>query len=105
MVWGKFKCHGLCSEHQSSNNNIEGEIPFSLGNLSGLRLLHLFGNKLSGNLPSSIGNLSSLEDLALEDNLFNGEIPTELGNLGSLRFLALAKIILMEAFLPVWEIY
>ncbi|MGB3228048.1 MAG: T9SS type A sorting domain-containing protein [Saprospiraceae bacterium] len=73
------------------NNELNGTLPFEIGNLTGLKVLYLFGNKLFGLLPSSLGSLSSIEDLALEDNNFDGQIPFEIGNASSLKFLSLSK--------------
>ena len=70
-------------------NNLVGEIPSELGNLSGLTLLLLGHNRLSGAIPPELGNLSSLEALDLWANQLNGEIPKELGNLSNLEWLDL----------------
>ena len=70
-------------------NNLVGEIPSELGNLSGLTLLFLSHNRLSGAIPPELGNLSSLEALDLWANQLNGEIPKELGNLSNLEWLDL----------------
>ena len=43
-----------------SERNIKGEISPLLGQLPGLRVLNLEWNQLSGEIPSELGNLSSL---------------------------------------------
>jgi hypothetical protein len=62
------------------NNNLEGEIPYDLGNLSELERLLLFNNKLSGVIPPELGDLSQLEYLWLQDNHLCGDIPDTLMN-------------------------
>jgi hypothetical protein len=70
-------------------NQLTGEIPPELGNLTNLRHLYLYNNQLSGSIPSSLGNLSNLTALSLEFNQFTGGIPPELGNLENLQDLRL----------------
>ncbi|MDJ0515227.1 MAG: DUF4347 domain-containing protein, partial [Trichodesmium sp. MO_231.B1] len=64
-----------------NNNELTGEIPEELGNLSNLRQLNLNNNQLTGEIPSELGNLFNLWDLYLNNNQLTGEIPSELGNL------------------------
>ena len=66
-------------------NQLSREIPPELGNLASLEWLSLGGNQLSGEIPPELGNLSGLVALGLEENQLSGEIPPELGNLASLR--------------------
>lgn len=66
------------------NNNLTGNIPSEISNLT-----HL--TKLNGSLPSTIGNLTSLDALYLKSNKFSGEIPSSLGNLTSLNLLTLSN--------------
>ena len=65
------------------NNNLTGEIPSELGNLTNLESLNLENNNLRGEIPSELGNLTNLKSLYLEKNSLRGEIPSELGNLSS----------------------
>ena len=60
-------------------NNLNGELPQELGNLSALYTLHLSRNRLTGEIPSSIGNLTSLTSLGLSDNQLTGA-PSSIGN-------------------------
>ena len=78
------------------NNNLTGELPPELGNLSKLQLLRVHDNNLTGEFPSQLRNLTALVDLALGDNPghpgnneFTGPIPAWLGNLTSLDSLNL----------------
>ena len=72
-------------------NQLTGEIPPELGNLSNLRELYLWENELSGEIPSELGNLSSLTVLDLPGNELSGEIPAELGSLSNLTVLFLSR--------------
>ncbi|MCY3664297.1 MAG: leucine-rich repeat domain-containing protein [Gemmatimonadetes bacterium] len=72
-----------------SYNELGGEIPSALGNLSNLRSLDLDHNDLRGEIPSALGNLSNLRRLRLDGNQLSGEIPSALGNLSNLRSLSL----------------
>ena len=53
--------------------------------------LNLLQNNLRGELPAELGNLSKLESLALNGNQITGDIPSELGNLRKLRILTLTR--------------
>ena len=67
------------------NNNFEGSIPESLGNLNTLFELNLASNNLKGNIPSSLGKLVNLEYLHLHTNELTGNIPIELTTLPKLK--------------------
>ena len=47
----------------------------------------LYSNNISGQIPKELGNLTALVSLDLYQNNFTGQIPDTLGNLGNLRFL------------------
>ena len=70
-------------------NQLTGEIPAQLGSLISLERLNLRANQLSGEIPEDLGSLASLERLDLYDNRLSGEIPEELGNLANLEWLDL----------------
>ncbi|KAH0988420.1 hypothetical protein GBA52_015597 [Prunus armeniaca] len=73
------------------DNNLEGVIPESIGNLSGvIEKLYMGGNHIYGHIPSSIGHLSSLTLLNVSYNLISGAIPPEIGQLKDLQMLGLA---------------
>ena len=74
-----------------SQNQLSGEIPAELGNLTSLTGLDLSHNQLSGEIPAELGGLTSLIGLSLRNNQLSGEIPAELGNLTSLTGLDLSQ--------------
>ncbi len=71
------------------SNNLEGNLPESLGNLTELSLINLSYNSLSGSIPVSAGNLANLAALDLGVNSLTGNIPPGLGNILSLRYIFL----------------
>ena len=74
-------------------NQLSGEIPTELGNLSdfSLKRLYLHRNQLSGTIPTELESLSLLEFLVLSNNQLSGTIPTELESLSLLKFLILSN--------------
>ncbi|XP_021890839.1 probable LRR receptor-like serine/threonine-protein kinase RFK1 isoform X2 [Carica papaya] len=56
-------------------NQFSGVVPHELGNLVNLQTLMLSSNQLSGNLPVTFARLINLTDLRINDNNFNGPIP------------------------------
>jgi Leucine-rich repeat (LRR) protein len=79
-------------EHLSLGaSGFTGEIPVELGNLSRLEVMALFDNRLTGEIPSELGNLSQLHTLSLFNNLLSGPIPSELGNLSQLEYLIIER--------------
>ncbi|KAJ9687196.1 hypothetical protein PVL29_015877 [Vitis rotundifolia] len=74
-----------------SNNEFEGKIPDSIGELKSLHVLDLSNNSIEGPIPSSLENLSQLESLDLSDNRLSGRIPWQLTRLTFLSFMNLAR--------------
>jgi len=72
-------------------NNIRGEIPASLFNLSSLISLHLGKNELTGDIPLLFARLKRLQYMSLDSNEIRGSIPYELGVLTSLHVLLLGN--------------
>ena len=70
-------------------NELTGEIPSELGDLTNLTLLSLWGNELTGEIPSELGDLTNLTHLNLAGNQLTGSIPPELGDLTNLNHLVL----------------
>ncbi|XP_054817572.1 receptor-like protein EIX2 [Prosopis cineraria] len=73
-----------------SNNNLSGEIPKELFNLTEMWSLNLSRNHLVGNIPKEIGGMKSLESLDLSYNRLSGEIPSTISNLSFLNYLNLS---------------
>ena len=61
-----------------SENQLTGQVPESLGDLSSLKVLTLWSNQLTGMIPASLVRLTSLEKLYLSQNQFTGCIPSAL---------------------------
>ncbi|XP_010273702.1 PREDICTED: putative leucine-rich repeat receptor-like serine/threonine-protein kinase At2g24130 [Nelumbo nucifera] len=78
-----------CSNFQElelAGNNLGGQLPSVIGNLSTtFTLLHFEENLLTGSIPPSISNLVNLTLLNLSSNLLNGSIPPELCRTGRLE--------------------
>ena len=70
------------------SNEISGEIPASIGQLANLGRLNLSNNNLSGGIPASMGQLSNLTELKITWNELTGSLPAELGQLIHLDWLA-----------------
>lgn len=72
----------------NSDAKLKGSIPSSIGNLTELTYLCLYGDLSGGGIPSSIGNLLKLDTLKLS-RAITGEIPESIGNLINLKSLEL----------------
>ncbi|THG20537.1 hypothetical protein TEA_023419 [Camellia sinensis var. sinensis] len=71
------------------NNKIFGSIPPGIVNLVGLQSLYMQVNQLTSTIPSEIGKLQNLQELNLINNSLSGNIPSSLGNLSLLSELVL----------------
>ncbi|MCY3748318.1 MAG: hypothetical protein OXG64_03390 [Chloroflexi bacterium] len=80
---------GRVVELDLSQNQLSGEIPATIGQLTGLTNLDLFGNQLTGEIPAAIGDLDKVTRLSLWANQLSGSIPAELGDMESLEWVAL----------------
>ncbi len=87
--YGVTVVDGHVTKLELHHNQLNGQIPPELENLSSLKDLALAFNQLDGEIPAWLGNLTNLENLALGENHFSGEIPSELGNLVNLTSLLL----------------
>ncbi|MEP6794988.1 MAG: T9SS type A sorting domain-containing protein [Saprospiraceae bacterium] len=74
----------------NTGNNLIGQIPDSIGNLSMVESISFGNNFLTGPIPSSFGQLQKLQILILRSNSLTGSIPLELGNLHDLDILNLS---------------
>ena len=72
-----------------SSNDLSGELPAELGQLSELQWLRMSYNQLSGVIPAELGRLGSLVTLRLTRSQLSGEIPAALGQLANLEGLYL----------------
>ncbi|GAB4853225.1 hypothetical protein Ancab_017413 [Ancistrocladus abbreviatus] len=70
-------------------NQFNGGMPPELGKMTNLRVLNLINNRLSGPIPASLGNITRLSLLILGNNQLVGSIPREIGKL---RFLTELRI-------------
>ncbi|MBT0813062.1 hypothetical protein KIH41_17370 [Litoribacter ruber] len=71
------------------DNNLEGPIPDSFGDLIHLEFLDISDNKISGNFPESMQNLTKLEELSAIKARLTGELPDIFANMTSLYVLDL----------------
>ena len=74
-----------------AQNELNGELPVELGDLTNLQILYLNQNMLSGAIPAALGKLTNLEQLYLSQNMLSGAIPAALGDLTNLRQLYLSQ--------------
>ncbi|KAG9455916.1 hypothetical protein H6P81_000424 [Aristolochia fimbriata] len=87
-------CSGF-QELELAGNNVSGELPSAVGDLSpSLLQLHLEENLIHGFIPPSISNLANLTLLNLSFNLFNGSIPSEIGLMNKLERVYLSSNLL-----------
>ena len=77
------------TELRLPDNNLRGELPASIVNLTHLKVLDIQGNDLVGEVPATLAQLSALQELNLGRNVFVGELPTALSQLGQLQVLKL----------------
>ncbi|XP_073262815.1 uncharacterized protein [Populus alba] len=79
----------MLTEVSLQQNNLSGPIPSSIGNLTSLSTLYLWGNKLFGSISQEIELLHSLNVLDLLSNVLTGRIPYSIEKLKNLFFLSL----------------
>ena len=73
-----------------AGNQLFGQIPSQLSDLTNLTELGLGNSQLSGQVPSELADLTNLTWLDLRGNLLSGQIPSELSDLTNVTYLALA---------------
>ena len=91
---------GRVAELSLTENQLRGEIPTQLRNLSNLTQLYLGFNQLTGKIPTELGDLANLERLYLGGNRIGGGIPSELGKLTNLTELWLGDGLNLTGELP-----
>ncbi len=67
------------------DNHLTGQLPPELADLTELQWLILWNNTLTGPIPPEFGNFPKLQILDLENNSLTGPIPPEFGNLSQLE--------------------
>ncbi len=72
------------------NNGLNGTLPPSLNDLTGLVSLGLSGNNLAGPIPPLLNGLTQLQALDLSNNHLSGGLPALLGSLTNLNSLNLS---------------
>jgi len=72
-------------------NNLQGQIPASIGNLENLESLKLYFNQIGGTIPEEIVNLNNLKVLDLNSNVISGTIPSSIDKLKNLESLLLSS--------------
>ncbi|KAJ4840735.1 hypothetical protein Tsubulata_032475 [Turnera subulata] len=105
----KLRCLG---RFVLSDNNLSGQLPHGLYNISSIEFIDVHNNRLNGSIPSDIGltlprllylgltnnsftglipqtlsNASRLKTIVFGDNYFRGPIPKDLGRLPQLQYL------------------
>jgi len=99
--WFGISCDPLTNrvnEILLTNNNLSGELPPQIGDLTYLIRLELSNNQLSGTIPSEIEKLTpilgftfGLRFLVLDNNELSGPIPLSIGNLSGGSLLDLSN--------------
>jgi Leucine-rich repeat (LRR) protein len=74
-----------------TDNDLTGEIPDEIFNLTAVEKLFLSFNKFNGTLSSRIGELTNLKEFYAFTNELTGELPAEFGNLAQLEHLVIGK--------------
>lgn len=74
-----------------TDNDLTGEIPDEIFNLTVMEKLFLSFNKFNGTVSSRIGELTNLKEFYAFTNELTGELPAEFGNLAQLEHLVIGK--------------
>ncbi|MBK9055840.1 MAG: leucine-rich repeat domain-containing protein [Chloroflexi bacterium] len=61
-----------------ASNNLQGELPATLADLTHLRVLDLHHNAITGSIPFDLGELPTLTELDLSFNQLTGTVPSAL---------------------------
>ena len=88
-LWGEYYSIVNTIELNLLENELTGNIPPEIGNLTSLIFLSISENKINGQIPLELGNLIHLNSLGLFNNELTGSIPSEIGNLTDLTYLGL----------------
>jgi Leucine-rich repeat (LRR) protein len=74
-----------------SNNNLQGKIPITIGNLRNLEYLDLSKNNITGRIPGLFRKFKNLKEVNLGNNDLVGNIPSTIHKLKSLKKLDLCQ--------------
>uniref|UniRef100_A0A0E0M721 Receptor kinase-like protein Xa21 n=1 Tax=Oryza punctata TaxID=4537 RepID=A0A0E0M721_ORYPU len=74
-----------------SNNSFQGEIPWTIGQLPQLSYLYLSNNSLQGKITDELRNCTHLASIKLDLNSLNGKIPDWFGGFPKLKSISLGK--------------
>lgn len=80
--------------------NLKGSLPAEIGRLSKLTNLTIAGTQMKGKIPEEIGQLKNLKTIYLNANQHNGSIPASIGNLIQLEVLNLSTNDSMRGDIP-----
>lgn len=69
---GSYRCYYL----ELADNNLQGTLPYQIGNLEKLIRLNLSYNSLTGSIPAEITDLPRIYSLNLSNNSLTGSIPS-----------------------------
>jgi Leucine-rich repeat (LRR) protein len=72
-----------------SNNNLQGKIPITIGNLKNLESLNLSKNNITGKIPGLFRKFKNLKEINLGNNNLVGNIPSTINKLQNLKKLDL----------------
>ncbi|GAB2921634.1 S8 family peptidase [Rheinheimera gaetbuli] len=86
--WHGVSCsNGRVTDISLAGNNLNGQLPSALNQLTALTVFDISDNNLQGGFPAGLLQLSQLQSLVLQQNAFSGELPAALGNLTRLQLL------------------
>ena len=77
--------NGVIDAINLSANNLDGQLPEELYQLSSLKYMYISYNQITGELGNGIGNLKQLEVIWASNNNLSGELPAALGGCDSLK--------------------
>uniref|UniRef100_M8CNA0 Cell wall hydroxyproline-rich glycoprotein n=1 Tax=Aegilops tauschii TaxID=37682 RepID=M8CNA0_AEGTA len=69
-----------------NHGDLAGTLPFELGHLTDLAVLHLNSNRFAGGLPDSLPKLSLLHELDVSNNLLSGGFPQHILCLPNVKY-------------------